>query len=69
MKTPKLIQRKRDGIFEASYYINGKRSRKSLGTTNKVEAVVRFAQITGQPLPRTRNGFININQLVKEKYL
>ena len=34
MKTPRLIQRKRDGIWEVSYYHNNKRIRKSLRTNH-----------------------------------
>ena len=51
MNTPKLTQRKRDGIWEVSYYHNNKRIRKSLGTKIRIEAGIRFTQLTGCAVP------------------
>jgi hypothetical protein len=42
MKTPKLVQRKRDGIWEVTYYHNNKRIRKSLRTRDKIGAGISF---------------------------
>ena len=55
MKTPKLYQRKRDGIWEVSYYHNNKRIRKSLGTRDGIEAGIQFTRFTGLPNPMTAN--------------
>ena len=56
MKTPKLVQRKRDGIWEVTYYHNNKRIRKSLGTRDKIAAGISFTQLTGYPVPMIENG-------------
>ena len=51
MKTPKLTQRKRDGIWEVSYHQNNKRIHKSLGTKSRIEPGIRFTQLTGCAVP------------------
>ena len=58
MKTPKLIQRKRDGIWEVTYYHNNKRIRKSLGTRDKIAAGISFTQLTGYPVPMIEKGVL-----------
>ena len=51
MKTPRLVQQKRDGIYFILSYENGKRKRKSLGTTDKRKAGLKFSLLTGMPVP------------------
>ena len=46
MKNPKLFKRNRDGIYTIQYYQNHKRKFKSLGTRDKIEASIKFSQIT-----------------------
>lgn len=57
MKTPKLNQNKRDGIWFISYYENGERIRNTLGTKDRMLAGLKFTQITGFPVP-TKYGIV-----------
>ena len=54
MKTPKLIQRKLDGIWTFVYYHNNKRIRKSLNTKDRIEAGMKFTQISGYPIQQSQ---------------
>ena len=46
-KTPRITQNKSDGIWFISYYQDGKRIRKSLGTTDLVAAGIKYTEFTG----------------------
>ena len=46
MKLPKLIKRKRDGIYTIEFHVNHKRKYKSLGTKDKTEAEILFIRIS-----------------------
>ena len=51
MKNPKLKVRNHDRVYTIKFYENHKRKFKSLGTKDKMEAVVLFTRYTGFPVP------------------
>ena len=51
MKYPMIAKRKRDGVYTIQYYENHKHKFKSLGTRDKIEASIKFSQITEHLTP------------------
>ena len=84
MKNPKIVKRNRDGVYSIEYYENHKRKVRSLGTKDKIEAGIRYSQLTGHLIagnhvaeswstPRTRkerkaNYILAVNKFILSKW-
>ena len=80
MRTPKIYPNKRDGLWHISYYVDGKRKRKSLGTRDEVTATILASKLSGLPVtptaipldaPSLKSGVLfveAVNKFIKSKW-
>jgi len=67
MRTPKIYRRKRDGFWEISYYLGGKRKRQSLGTKCEMTANLLASKLTGYSVENTAKHLSNSQVTSSEK--
>ena len=54
MRAPTIYRSKRDGIWQISYYLDGKRKRQSLGTKCEMTANLLASKLTGYPVESSK---------------
>ena len=67
MRAPTIYRSKRDGIWQISYYLDGKRKRQSLGTKCEMTANLLASKLTGYSVENTAKHLNNSQVTSSEK--
>jgi len=67
MRAPTIYRSKRDGIWQISYYLDGKRKRQSLGTKCEMTANLLASKLTGYSVENTEKHLNNSQVTSSEK--